>query len=73
MDKNKYFKKMLVLLIITIFFCTGFSQCISASIQNDLHEKSLISPSKNDEVATLTFYTFDKTGRKQNTVELSTS
>jgi hypothetical protein len=83
MNKKFFFKKTLVITIITLFFCVSIAPCISAFIHKNIDEKKSINKQTNDivsnpldsllndDTASLTFYTFDKTGRKQNSVELS--
>jgi len=83
MNRNIFFKKTLVFVIITLFFCVSITPCINAFIYNNKNGKNNIIEETNDvnlntlnslegyDVASLTFYTFDKTGRKQNNIELS--
>jgi len=83
MNRNNFFKKALVFAIILSFFNINFTSCTNAVICNDIYEKKSISDQTSyvvlntlnsvtgDDTASLTFYTFDKTGRKQNYVELS--
>jgi len=73
---------MLVITIITLFFCVSIAPCISAFIYNNIDEKKSINEQindivsnpldslLNDDTASLTFYTFDKTGRKQNKIDI---
>jgi len=84
MNKNNFFKKTLVFTIIVLFICISIIPSINAFICNYKNEKKSIREETNDvnlnplntlegyDTVSLTFYTFDKTGRKQNTVELST-
>jgi len=78
MNRKNFFKKTLIFTIISLFFCIEIIPCINAVNHNSVNERQisainpiLLKPATNDSVASLTFYTFDKTGRKQNTVELS--
>jgi len=76
MNKNKFFKKTLVLTVIALFFCVNVIPCINAIEKNMSEQDSdiVINPLNSmisDYTASLTFYTFDKTGKKQNSAELS--
>ena len=84
MNGNNFFKKTLVFAIVALFFCVSIIPSINAINYNHGNEKkyderindifsSPLNTAINNDVASLTFYTFDKTGRKQNTVELSTA
>jgi hypothetical protein len=83
MNRNNFFKKTLVFAIIALFFCISIIPSINAINYNHGNEKKYdeqindininsLNSETGDDVAFLTFYTFDKSGRKQNTVELST-
>ncbi len=70
------YKKILAYVLIILFICSSFTPIISSGINNqNIGDRDINSSSidTNKETSTLTFYTFDKTGRKQNTVELSTN
>jgi len=78
MSRNNFFKKTLVFTIITLFFCVSITPCISA-VTNNIYERRKICEQTSDivlnslisdDTASLTFYTFDKTGRKQNNIDL---
>ena len=75
MNRNSFLNKMLVFTIITLFFCVNFTTCINAFIFNDNEEfnnpiVNSLNSVTSENVACLTFYTFDKTGRKQNKIDL---
>ena len=63
MNRNNVFRETLVFFVVVLFFCVSIIPCINAINYGN---------EKNNDVASLTFYTFDTSGRKQKTVELST-
>ena len=81
MNRNNFFKKTLVFTIITLFISVSITPCINAFLYNGRNEEKYgekindiilnsLNNANNDDTAFLTFYTFDKTGRKENKVEL---
>jgi hypothetical protein len=81
MNRNNLFRKALVFIIITLFFCVSFTPCINAIIDNNQNDKKYSKQTNDinvnpldsvtyDDVASLTFFTFDKSGRKQNKIDL---
>jgi len=85
MNRNNFFKKTLVFAIIISFFSINFTLCTNAVIYNNIYEKKsicdqtcyvVLNPQNSvtsDDTASLTFYTFDEAGKKQNSVELSSN
>jgi len=74
--KNCMYKKILAFALIILFILGSFAPIISSKINNqNINDKNLFTSSidTSKETSSLTFYTFDKTGRKQNTVELSSN
>jgi len=68
------YKRGLVFVIIILFICSSLVPIISSTINfQNIDDKNLFVSSidTNKDKSNLTFYTFDKTGRKQNKVELS--
>jgi len=72
--KKNIFKKNLFFCIIVLFMVCFASPVYSYKINfQSISDKIDISSNINQESFSLTFYTFDKTGRKQNTAELSSN
>jgi len=70
--KKNIFKKNLFFCIIVLFMVCFASPVESFKLNfQSINDKIDNSPNINQETFSLTFYTFDKTGRKRNTVELS--
>ena len=76
MNRNNFFKKMLVFAIIALFFCVSIIPSINAinygndkkydEQTNDIN----VNSATGGDVASLTFFTFGKSGRKQNKIDL---
>ena len=72
--KNCMYKKKLAFALIILFILGSFAPTISSKINyQNINEKNVFVSSIDTikETSSLSFYTFDKNGRKQNTVELS--
>ncbi len=73
--KNKIHKKAIVFGIITILFCSTFFPVISSKKVNPVRDEIINDETLEveEELATLTFNTFNENGKKENKIELSIS
>jgi hypothetical protein len=73
--KNKIHKKAMVFGIIVILFCSTFFPGISSKKVNPVRDKIINNETLEveEEVATLTFNTFNENGKKENKIDLPLS
>ena len=68
--KNKKFKRMLVIVILSLFICASLTP-VKSALSNNTKSCKLYEQNKNQSTSTITFYTFDKTKSKECSIDLS--